>query len=150
MRQLNATELNRKKRGQATVELALGMIFLVLLLVGVADVARIYSEHLAVVDAAGVAARWSTLAPTQKGCTYPAPYPNEAAVVAAALGPTLVTDLQPTVQVIQLSGPDSVRVNVTYRHVFLFGLINYVDNSFTGGSTMPGVISTPTVCPPTP
>ena len=86
MRQLNATELNRKKRGQATVELALGMIFLVLLLVGVADVARIYSEHLAVVDAAGVAARWSTLAPTQKGCTYPAPYPNEAAVVAAEPG----------------------------------------------------------------
>ena len=69
MPQLNVTEHKRKKRGQATVELALGMIFLVLLLVGVADVARIFSEQLDVVHAAGVAARWKTLTGTQQYCS---------------------------------------------------------------------------------
>ena len=145
MPQVNVTEHKKRKRGQATVELALGMIFLVLLLVGVADVARIYSEQLAVVDAAGVAARWSALEPTNKGSvSTPAPYANEAAVVAAALGPTVVAQLQPTVQVSQQSSPNSVRVDVTYHHTFLFGLVNYTGDFFRGGSTMPGTISTPT------
>lgn len=149
MRSIHSAQ-QKKLPGQATVELAVAAIFLVLLLVGVADVARIYSEHLSVVGASGVAARWSTLDPTNKACTYPAPYANEAAVVAADLGANSVAELRPTVVVIQQSNPGAVRINVTYRHTYLFGLLNDSSNSFTAGSTMPGTISTPGVCYATP
>src|SRR5213076_1271577 len=57
------------KSGQATVELALVGMLLVLLLAGIADVARIFSEHLAVVHAAGVGARWATLDKDYKACS---------------------------------------------------------------------------------
>src|SRR5688500_6412991 len=79
----------RTAPGQATVELAVVLTLLVLLLAGIADVARIFSEHLAVVNAAGVAARWSALEPTNKGCSYPVPYSNETDVVLADLGAPL-------------------------------------------------------------
>src|SRR4051812_35653525 len=55
--------------GQATVELALIFALLLALLVGVADIVRAYSEHLAVVHAANSAARWATLNTTQQMCS---------------------------------------------------------------------------------
>src|SRR5438552_10058938 len=54
-------------RGQATIELAIVALFiLVPLLIGIADITRAYFEHLAVVDAANVGARWTTLSSTQQ------------------------------------------------------------------------------------
>src|SRR5688500_3546054 len=70
-------------KGQATVEMALVVVFLMLLLVGVADVARIYAGHLSVVHAAGVGARWATLSPRQQGCSG---YANVPTAVASQLG----------------------------------------------------------------
>src|SRR6187551_785815 len=55
--------------GQATVELALAATFLLLLLVGIADVARIFTEQQAVVHAAGIGARWMTVDPNGKACS---------------------------------------------------------------------------------
>src|SRR6476619_5310585 len=64
------TAISEKRAGgQATVELAIIFTFLALLLAGIADVARIYSEHLAVVHAASVGARWATLDKDYKACS---------------------------------------------------------------------------------
>jgi Flp pilus assembly protein TadG len=131
--------------GQSTVELAIVLMLLALLLVGIADVARIFSEHLSVVNAAGVAARWSVLEPTNKACSYPSPYSNESDIALADLGPTLAS--QVTGVVTSTNGsPSSVTVHITYTHTYLFGLIRNVPLSFTGSATMPGVISTPGTC----
>jgi cell division septation protein DedD len=47
--------------------------------------------------------------------------------------------------------PRSVRVEVTYSHQFLFGIINNVPNSFTAGATRPGNYDTAVgVCNATP
>jgi hypothetical protein len=127
------------------VELAVVLMLLVLLLAGIADVARIFSEHLAVVNAAGVAARWSALEPTNKGCTYPVPYSNETDVVLADLGSPLASQVT-GVSVTAGGDPSSVTVNVTYTHTFVFGLIRNVPLSFTGSATMPGVITVPGTC----
>src|SRR5687767_14961391 len=106
---------HKSDKGQAAVELALLIPFLLLLIVGVADVARIFSEHLAVVNAAGSAARWSTLEGPNKGCSYPSPYSIEADVVRAEVGPALANQVT-SVQVTQ-SGGASTTVQVTYNHV---------------------------------
>lgn len=133
-----------RKRGQATVELAFALILMSLLLVGVADVARIYSEHLAIVHAAGVGARWATLPSNQQGCSG---YTNVPQPVLTAL-----VDAVPTQNILAISTrvvvtePRSVRVEVTYRHEFFFGLIGNVPGEFTGGATYPGRFSTPSTC----
>lgn len=143
MPQLDVTE-HKKKRGQATVELALALLFLVLLLVGVADVARIYSEQLDAVHAAGVAARWKTLTGLQQYCSARAPSSAEgiATVVARDLGQSLATEVTGiTVETPVAAGAPAVTVKVTYHHEFLFGIIQGVSGSFVGASTMPGVPS---------
>src|SRR5687768_11566997 len=132
----------KKTSGQSTVELALVITLLALLLAGVADVARIFSEHLAVVNAAGVAARWSVLEPTNKGCSYPSPYSTETDVAVADLGPTLASQVT-GVSATTGGSPSSVTVHITYTHTYLFGLIRDLPISFTGSATMPGVVSTP-------
>src|SRR5436190_21933700 len=74
-------QLQVPRRGQATIELAIVAIFILIpLLVGIADITRAYFEHLAVVDAANVGARWSTLNSNQQYCTG---YGAVATVVAA-------------------------------------------------------------------
>ncbi len=122
------------KKGQATVELALIIVFLMLLLVGVADVARIYAGHLSVVQAAGVGARWATLTDNQRDCTG---YTSAEEATLAALDGVV---LNPTVVVLPTpaTDPRSVRVQVNYTHDFLFGIITNVPNSFSTGATMPG------------
>ncbi|MEO8286208.1 MAG: TadE/TadG family type IV pilus assembly protein [Chloroflexota bacterium] len=139
----------KKRRGQATVELALAAMFLVLLLVGVADVARIYSEHLSVVHAAGVAARWNTLDPNSKDCSH---YPDSRAVVEADL-----TGILPPANILSVAttslgtDPSTIKVTVIYRHDFLFGIIQGVPNNFTGAATMPGTVASgPGTCSATP
>src|SRR5437867_7507878 len=73
----------RLKRGQSTVELALVLIFVLMpLLIGIADIGRAYFEHLAVVHAANVGARWATLTGQQQNCTT---YQNVATAVASDL-----------------------------------------------------------------
>ncbi len=128
----------RRKRGQATVELALIVTLLVLLLVGVADVARIYGEQLAVVHAAGVGARWATLTPTQRSQSYA----NVCRAVAADLSDDLPSGKTLTV-VTSTQSDNRVKVTVTYPHDFLFGLFKpggmFVDlpSSYTTSATMP-------------
>lgn len=121
-------------KGQAAVEAALILVFLMLLLVGVADVARLYGSHLQVVQAAGVGARWATLTDNQRDCTG---YPDVQAATLDSLSgfvPAPVVVVLPTPAV----DPRYVRVQITYQHNFLFGIINNVPLSFTGGATMPG------------
>jgi TadE-like protein len=142
----------KKKRGQATVELALIATFLVLLLVGVADVARIFSEQLSVVHAAGVGARWAVLPANQQNCSR---FGNVATVVVADLSSDVpssnIVSIETVIQTVVPSTPGAVRVNVTYRHDFLFGIIQGIPNTFSTGATMPGTVpTTPGTCPPTP
>jgi hypothetical protein len=133
-------------RGQATVELALIFLFLALLLIGVADVARIYSEHLTVVQAAGVGARWYVLDPDHKGCSG---YVDVEEVVRDAIGGAIPSGDIKDVQTVLVANGAAVRV--TYTHRYLFGLINNVPSEFTGQATMPGQPDTAVgVCPPTP
>lgn len=135
------------RTGQATVELALVISFLALLLVGIADVARIYSEHLAVVHAAGVGARWLTLDPNYKACSG-----------YTAVGTPVIEDLSSSIQAANIltitdsaqGNPVAVRVDITYRHDYLFGLVKGVPSVFTGGATMPGTITTTLGACPTP
>src|SRR4051812_49358051 len=70
LRTFEPSNLPTRYKGQGTVELAIVALFiLVPLLVGIADITRAYFEHLAVVDAANVGARWSTLNSNQQYCT---------------------------------------------------------------------------------
>jgi hypothetical protein len=134
----------KKVKGQATVELALIATFLVLLLVGVADVARIFSEQLSAVHSAGVGARWAVLPSSQQACSGFGSIPT---VVVTDLRSDIPPANIVSVQTILSSNPDAVRVNVTYRHDFLFGIITGIPNTFSTGATMPGTVSTPGVCP---
>lgn len=138
--------LPRLVRGQATIEFALVMtLLLVPLLVGLADVARIYGEQLAVVNAAKVAARWVTLSPRQQACTE---FDSVEDVVQKDLNPN------PGRQRIQVEGinvnpePDppisdapAVEVRITYKHTLLMGAGGSV--IFVGKATMLGTPSTP-------
>src|SRR5689334_7458905 len=57
-RTFELSNLPTRNKGQATIELAIVAIFILLpLLIGIADITRAYFEHLAVVDAANVGAR---------------------------------------------------------------------------------------------
>ena len=128
----------RSSKGQATVELALVVVFLMLLLVGVADVARIYAGHLAVVNAAGVGARWATLSPSQQGCSG---YTNVQSAVASQLS-GVVANVTVVVLPTPAADPRTVSVEVRYTHDFLFGMVNNVPNLLRGGATMPGSYNT--------
>ena len=128
----------RSSKGQATVELALVVVFLMLLLVGVADVARIYAGHLAVVNAAGVGARWATLSASQQGCSG---YTNVQTAVASQLGGVVAT-VTVVVLPTPAADPRTVSVEVRYTHDFLFGMVNNVPNLLRGGATMPGSYNT--------
>src|SRR5436190_7650092 len=136
----------RKSRtGQATVELAIVISFLALLLVGVADVARIYSEHLAVVHAAGVGARWLTLDPNYKACSgytsFQTPVVEDLTSSVRSANIVAINDWAGL-------NPAAVRVDITYTHDYLFGLIQGVPSRFTGNATMPGTVLTGTgACP---
>jgi hypothetical protein len=133
-----------KTKGQATVELALIATFLILLLVGVADVARIFGEQLSVVRAAGVGARWAVLPASLQACSG---FGSVATVVVEDLSSDVPAANILSIQSVASTDPDAVRVNVTYRHDFLFGIITGVPNTFSTGATMPGAVSTPGVCP---
>src|SRR5688500_1970171 len=137
-------------KGQATVEMALVVVFLMLLLVGVADVARIYAGHLSVVQAAGVGARWATLNANQKACSaFQSPASVQSVTLAALNG--AVRNATVVVLPAPSAEPPFVRVEVTYSHEFLFGIINNVPNSFTAGATRPGNFDTTVgVCNATP
>jgi Flp pilus assembly protein TadG len=130
-----STRSNRRARGQATVELAIIVPFLALLLVGIADVARIYSEQLAVVHAAGVGARWLTLPEDYQPCSR---YNNVTEAIVADLNQAVRTD-DIVVQTSVVYSPYTVTsVKITYRHDFLFGLIKNVPTTFTGAATWAG------------
>lgn len=131
------------RRGQATIELAIVAIFiLVPLLVGIADITRAYFEHLAVVDAANVGARWTTLSATQQYCTG---YGAVATVVASSLGDTPVQIRSVSADVVQGTPGTMVQVTVSYSHTLIFGLVDAAI-VFTGSSAMPGTASTPMPC----
>jgi hypothetical protein len=131
----------KRKRGQATVELALIVTLLVLLLVGVADVARIYGEQLAVVHAAGVGARWAALTPTQQARSG---YADVCDAVRDDLRDDLASGKTLTIVAVQQSG-NRVKVTVTYPHDFLFGLFQpggmfvTLPSSYTTSATMPHI-----------
>ncbi|MFL5734074.1 MAG: TadE family protein [Chloroflexia bacterium] len=131
-------------RGQATVELALVFTFLALLLVGIADVARIYSEHLAVAHAAGVGARWMTLDPNVKACSG---YTDVSQPVIADLNQAVQANHIVSIQTPVASSPYTMTtVRVTYRHDFLFGIIRDIPNTFTGSATMAGAPTDAITC----
>jgi len=139
--------------GQATVELALIFSLLVLLVVGVADVARIYAGHLSVVHAAGVGARWATLTQAQRDQSA---YADVRAVVVDDLGNSIPAAQLATMSVvteqIAVSPSPQVRVTVIYEHAYLFGALQNTSfmvglpTSFTARATMPGTCS-PSICP---
>lgn len=137
-------------RGQATVELALAVTFLFFLLIGIADVARIFTEQQAIVHAAGVGARWMTVDPNGKSCSG---YGTTVdAIVREDIGNSVpqtnilsIVATTPTPPSAQM-----VSVRVTYRHSYLFGLISNVPSVFTGQATMPGTDTGPGTCPTSP
>ena len=129
--------------GQATIELALVLIFLLIpLLIGLAEIVRAYHEHLAVVHAANVSARWATLTSSQQYCSG---YQSVATAVAADLANVPVQIKAVTTAVTQGTPGPLVAVTVAYSHTLFFGL---VDSSmvFTGSAAMPGTASTPVSC----
>lgn len=149
VRRVKVNNAPRKPRqGQSTIELALIFVFVLLpLLVGVVEVARIFYEQLAVVNAAGVGARWSVLTSNQQYCAGSA---TVATVVAKDLAnvPVRVTGVQAT-ETTTATGP-VVEVSVAYNHDLIFGIINARPQvAFTGRAAMPGKIATPavTACP---
>ncbi len=159
-------ELRRRVRGQSTVEFALVMVFLLIpLLVGLIDVARVYSEQLAIVNAAKTGARWAVLSPDQQAdsgfCTM-------QDVINADLGPSGIqyvvitptptftatptpANQTPTVMPTPTATAPAVEVIIQYRHQLLLGAGGTA--LFIGRATMPGKRSTPSSCPtstPTP
>src|SRR5438270_739138 len=103
----------RLTRGQSTVEFALVLVFLLIpLLVGLADVARIYWEQLAVVHAAEMGARWATLSPDQQAnsgfCTL-------AGVVASDLASHIDYEA-PVAEPVSLGSGLAAQVVITYHH----------------------------------
>src|SRR4051812_49916631 len=109
----------RRAGGQATVELAIVFTFLALLLAGIADVARIYSEHLAVVHAAAVGARWATLDKDYKACSG---YTDVRTPVVQDLAQAVAPSHIISVVTSTTSNPAAYRVDITYHHDYLFGL----------------------------
>src|SRR6476646_675471 len=131
----NNIEKQPKHKGQATVELALIVTFVFLLLAGVSDAARIFTEQQAVVHAAGVGARWLTLDPNAKAC---AGYPDIESVIREDIGNAIPQDnLIMPVTYTTGSGPNSVTVSINYRHDFFFGILkNVMGTTFTGRASM--------------
>src|SRR5687767_7002385 len=100
--------------GQATVELALILPLLLLLLVGVADVARIFAGHLQVVQAAGVGARWATLTANQKACgALPSPTPSTVEYITLASINGAVRNATVVILPTPVTDPRTVRVQIT-------------------------------------
>jgi Flp pilus assembly protein TadG len=130
-------------RGQATIELALVFIFILLpLLIGLADLGRAYYEHLAVTHAANVGARWLTLSPTQQYCSGLQTVEDAIHLdLGNAVTPEQIVLPIGVTELTQSTG-SAVRVDVSYRHQVLFGLVRW-PATFTANSTMPGVLSTP-------
>src|SRR4051794_10712008 len=124
----------QRAAGQATFELAIIITFLAAVLVGIVDVARIYSEHLAVVHAAGVGARWATLDKDYKACSG---YTDVRTPVVQDLAQAVPPSHIISVVTSTTSNPAAYRVDVTYHHDFLFGLVKNVSSDFTAGATMP-------------
>src|SRR4051794_29042657 len=133
--------------GQATVELALAATFLFLLLIGIADVARIFTEQQAVVHAAGIGARWMTIDPNGKACSG---YGSSVeAIVREDIGNAVPQGgLRVGAGATSANGISIVTVSVTYTHNYLFGLIRGVPSVFTGKAAMPGTDTGAGTCPP--
>jgi Flp pilus assembly protein TadG len=137
-------------RGQATVEFALVLIFLLVpLLLGVAEIARAYYEHMSVLNAANVAARWATLTGSQQYCSG---YASPASAVSASLLDVPVQVRSISTKVVTGTQGSMVSVSVAYSHTLFFGAVDST-MVLTGTSSMPGLLSTPVACPsccPTP
>src|SRR5205085_12300790 len=118
--QKHTVQFQRRAAGQATVELAIIISFLTLVLVGIADVARIYSEHLAVVHAAGVGARWATLDKDYTACRG---YTDVRTPVVQDLAQVVPASNIVSIITSTTSNPAGFRVDITYHHEFLFALI---------------------------
>ena len=136
-----------RSRGQATVELAIVFVFLLLpVLIGIADLGRILSEQLAVVNAARVGARWVTLTGAQQNCTG---YGAVATVVANDLANAHVQVQSVTIAASAPTTGPIVQINVAYSHRVLFGIGGTAN--FQASAAMPGVPATPdaaATCPP--
>lgn len=131
-----------KTRGQSTIELALVVtLVLVPLLIGVADIARAYYEHLAVAHAANVAARWQTLVDGQRACVRTYTGFNSVTDVARA---DLSTTMDPSrvLNVVESnvsqSNGSAVQVIITYQHNLLFGMFGNGSLTLKAQSQMPG------------
>jgi hypothetical protein len=140
-------EPRQPQRGQATIEFVLVLFFLLVpLLIGLADVARAYSEHLAVVHAANLGARWATLSQDQQTCSG---FGSLEDVVQSDLPAHLRDPSQHSIATATptVGGLQSVEVTITYKHTLLFGLAPSVE--FAAKSVMPGPVSDSTgqTCP---
>ncbi len=124
----------RATRGQSTIEFALVFIFIFIpVLIGLADVARTYYEHLAVVNAAKVAARWAGLTPVQRCGTG---YGSVDEVVRADLDDVPIGIRGVQTPVITETTGSRIEVTVSYTHTLLFGLVGG-RTVFTGSASMP-------------
>ena len=137
-------QLDTPRRGQATVELVILALFVLIpLLAGIGDITRAYFEHLAVVHAANVSARWATLSSSEQYCSG---YGSVEQVVADDLSNVPVQIKAVTTTVVQGAPGNTVQVTVTYSHTLLFGVTD-TQLVFKGSSTMPGTVATPAACP---
>src|SRR5438045_8678814 len=117
-RRLQVKQLDSPRRGQATVELVILALFILIpLLAGIADITRAYFEHLAVVHAANVSARWATLSSSEQYCTG---YGSVEQVVADDLRNVPVQIKEVTTAVTESAPGNIVRVTVAYSHTLLF------------------------------
>src|SRR5437763_16427912 len=113
-------ELDTPRRGQATVELVILAVFILIpLLAGIADITRAYFEHLAVVHAANVSARWATLSSSEQYCTG---YGSVEQVVADDLRNVPAQIKEVTTAVTESAPSNIVRVTVAYSHTLLFAV----------------------------
>jgi hypothetical protein len=133
------TRPKRSARGQATIEFALVLVFIILpLLLGIADIARIFYEHLAVTNAANVGARWGTLAVGYQQCSG---YASVAEIVGADLIDVPITNIAVITSTERLSSTFAVKVIIDYDHSLLFGAAGSM--RLRAQSTMPGPFAPP-------
>jgi Flp pilus assembly protein TadG len=134
-------------RASALIELALVMPLLCLLLLGIFDLGRIYTEQVAVVAAAREGARAATYLTSDAAVRD---------VVVAEINGTVAITPTSDVTITRDSIAQTIRVTVQYRHTILFGLFERWANggqiTAVGRATMPmvQVFTTPVAVTTTP
>jgi hypothetical protein len=112
--------LRRRARGNALLELALVLPLLCLLLLGVFDLGRMYSEQVTVVAAAREGAR---------AAMYIDDDAEVRAIVVTNIDGFVEVDPATDIQITRdLVGTQTVSIGVTYPHTLLFGLLGSVPN----------------------